>query len=195
MAKGRASSVAKMPDALARGKNIYPIIPYRSRLALSADGAANNSEETVDFDLQFENNEVIDIFDVVMMYDMEFDNLADGLNNIASFLALLEDPDRVSTTDISTENFFETDPSLVVWDIYNIITDFDTSGMALSEGGARHHFKLPQPYTVARNVKWIAQADWTEADVVVCTISCEIWGRRRVASDAEFKNIIYRQRF
>lgn len=189
-----AAAAPQIPDLFSRGKNVYPIIPYRARLAASAAGAANNEREIVDFDLQFEDNEVMDIVGVEVNYEHVYDDIT-AFNSFIALLALLEDPDLPATTDIGTEAFFETNASLVWFNESGVMTDLATSGMAAVPITDYAKFMFPQPYTVARNVSWIIQASGTENDVIVITTHATIWGRRRIASDEEFKNIIYRQRF
>ena len=159
-------------------------------------GAANNEREVIDFDLQFENNEVMDIWGVEYNTYCDLTQLA-AFNDQLVTLALFEDPDKLATTDLSLEATFEDDSSLVHyfktgW-AGGLLT---TSGQATVKVTDYLYFQFPQPYTVARNIAVIGEFDGTEGDAnTVWVEHVTIWGRRRIAPDAEFKNIIYRQRF
>lgn len=191
-----AANAAKIPDLFSRGKNVYPIIPYRARFSKNTLAAANNEKETIDFDLQFEDNEVMDL--VALEYQMEIN--ADDFNvatpvDLLIQMGVFEDPDKVATTDLSAEAVFEDDPSLVHWAEFGIVQDVVTSGMAALRTTDYQQFTFPQPYTVARNIAAIMQLDGLNPNSDFARCHLTVWGRRRIASDAEFKNIIYRQRF
>lgn len=186
-AKGKS-----MPGALAQGSKIYPIVPYRALVSLTA--VATNEREVLDFDLQFENNEVMDIFSLEYLFSIDFDDV-DAYNELNLNVALFDDPDKDSATDIDSETVFEDDASLIHYMQHQVVCDLATSGMALAVVSGHYPFTFPQPYTVGRNVCMIADWEGTEAGVKNPECKFTLWGRRRVASDSEFKNIIYRQRF
>lgn len=183
-----------MPGALSQGKNVYPIIGYRARLANTAVAAANNEREVIDFDLEFEDNEVMDIWAVEYQTNYAPDAI-DAFDDLDLLLGVFENPDIVAATDLSLEATFEDESSLVHFWKTGFLGSFTTSGMTSTISTAQYSFQFPQPYTVARNIALITQMDGTEGTTVALTTHATVWGRRRKAPDSEFKNIIYRQRF
>lgn len=168
--------------------------------------SANNDGETVDLDLQFEDNEVMDIWQIDLFLELEPEDGVFTLDVVRCAVALFEDPDKADTTDIqgtlaartAAQNTIENDSSLVKYFQHTFICrEGATVTDAFGHITERMQFQFPQPYTVARNLKWILQANaiLTASDLDAINLYAEIWGRRRNASDAEFKNIIYRQRF
>jgi len=167
-------------------------------LAIVTFGAANNDGEVIDLDLQFEDNEVLDVWS--MQSDITF--LADEAPDAAALgiweVALFEDPDKADTTDLSVAATVEDDTSLIHIEEGRAEMFFTTAAgfqMAAAEVSVNRYFVFPQPYTVARNIKLIMQIAGTQGDITAMRALVTVWGRRRNASDAEFKNIVYRQRF
>ena len=163
----------------------------------------------MDLDLQFEDNEVFDIWAVKVSIEVE-PTAATAVRAclLRMVAALYEDPDKATTTDLVPVDGSGTgqpaanyqDDSSLLYNFRSTLnsqegattTNEDSSDLLMTE-----YFVFPQPYTVARNVKWIleALAEITTTDLDAVNLYAEIWGRRRNASDAEFKNVIYRQRF
>lgn len=210
----RKKGMPPIPNALSQAKDVFPITVLRNFLAIPIAAetsltAANNDGEVVDLDLQFEDNEVFDIWAVKVGIEIE-PTAATAVKAclLRCSAALYEDPDKADTTDLVPVDGsltgvpaanYQDDSSL----LYNArktfilqegatTTNEDSGDLYFTE-----YFVFPQPYTVGRNVKWIleALADITTTDLDAVNLFAEIWGRRRNATDAEFKNIIYRQRF
>jgi len=206
---------------LQTGKGIYPIIPYRARIDRAGNATvlnAFNNGFQVEFDLQFEDNEVMDIFAVEWAHNTCIVAIA-TVTDMTVFLAswLLENPelavdDFLEVVDATgtypnsgaaTTSEFVTNSALVHYKetVFSQTVDDQgsTDGRAfVTKTSDREMFTFPQPYTVARNVLVNSRAslDTDEDEVLVSyRVDCTIWGRRRKAADSEFKNIIYRQRF
>jgi len=201
-----------IPPALSQGKNVFPMVPMRNFLSIpltteTSLTSANNDGEVVDLDLQFEDNEVMDLWQIDLYLELEPEDNVFTLDLVRLAVALFEDPDKADNTDIqptdgsqtgAAANTIENDSSLVkyfqhAWSIREGATITDVQGH-LTE---RMQFVFPQPYTVARNVKWIMQANaiLTASDFDAINCYAELWGRRRNAAQDEFINIVYRQRF
>lgn len=194
MAK-RSRGMKSIPPALSQGKNVFPITPIRARLAVSSVGAANNEREVLDLELQFEDNEVMDIWGIEVEYTFDFAAVS-AFNDLLARTGLFEDPDKLATTDLSLEATFEEDTSLIWYGQHGIVGGLlTTSGQTIVVPTEKREFWFPQPYTVARNICLIGQFEGTNGNSVVMVQNCTVWGRRRNASDSEFKNIVYRQRF
>jgi len=148
----------------------------------------------------------MDIWQLDLFLELEPEDGVFSLDVVRIAVALFEDPDKADTTDIqgtlaartAAENTIENDASLIkyfqnTWVIREGATITDAFGKITE----RFQFLFPQPYSVARNLKWILQANaiLTASDLDAINLYAEIWGRRRNAPDSEFKNIIYRQRF
>jgi hypothetical protein len=198
-------SKKSMPGALAQGKGIYPIIPYRCVLGCAAVGAANNEREILDFDLLFENNEVMDIWKIDYQHSVALEDQDYGAADIYSRFdirtGVFEDPEKPVATDLSTEAVIEDDSSLVdiAQTVINVEGEVQGTPANFAMFAPRLSEKLvtnfPQPYTVARNLAVILQWEGTEGGAHQVGSIVTVWGRRRKAHDSEFKNIIYRQRF
>lgn len=187
-----------IPSALSLGAGIYPITPLRQVLATTTFGAAgaNNDGEVFELDLQFEDNEVCDIFMMDSHINAALDTAPDAVTELLWELALFEDPDKPDTTDLSVAATIENDSSLVHIEEGRFDMLFTTAaGFQFPFNSVNRRFLFPQPWTVARNVKVILQAVGTDSDITAVRAVVELWIRRRKASDAEFKNVIYRQRF
>lgn len=211
-----ATSGRSIPGNLRQGSGIYPIIPYRVRLQRVDDTNLSTLNTAVlDFDLQFEDNEVMDI--IAIESEVNVTDLAIGEQDaqivdeaIAVWLMenpeltavnVLEDP-YVGDGNLNTSQFSTN--SALIWyheeDYY-----FDMPAAAVGSLTSYVHgslsryrcFTLPQPYTVARNVLVGAKhlADGETGDIDGYRINFTIWGRRRKAAVSEFQNIVYRQRF
>lgn len=202
------------------GKGIYPIIPYRARIDRAGNATvlnALNNGFQVEFDLQFEDNEVMDIFAIEWAHNAIIE-LGAAASDLPMFLAswLLENPE-LAVDDIlevvdaagvypnsgaSLTSEFVTNSALVHYKETVFSESADTvagdARSVLAKTSDREMFVLPQPYTVARNVLVNARSsqDTDEVERMLSyRVDCTIWGRRRKAADSEFKNIIYRQRF
>lgn len=164
-------------------------------MAVTAVAAANNEREVLDFDLQFEDNEVLDIWSIEHKLSLGIATITAD-TDLDFLLGVFEDPDKAVATDLSLEATFEDDSSLIWFDKNSLHREFVTAA-AISDmlSSFSNYFVFPQPYTVARNIAIILQMDGTEGDAIDPVSHVTVWGRRRNASDAEFKNIIYRQRF
>lgn len=212
-----------MPNNLAQGRGIYPIIPYRSQLGKvgSLDGAGGGvaavitiDSNVVDFDLQFEDNEVMDIVCIeseVTVTDFELlQTSADNDQNLMLAQWLMENPELTATdvlgsvtTQPAETDEFMTNSALVWYHEEQYAVYEGTAGTAASIAIAiamqtkYRKFDFPQPYTVARNVlhtmKGFLINDASRLNGY--RMNMTIWGRRRKAADGEFKNIMYRQRF
>lgn len=200
----RKRGMKSIPNALSQGKDVFPITAFRNKLQIAIGDAvtdltsANNAGEEVDLDLQFEDNEVLDVWQVHLIMTAT-NRAADVVSNgsIEMCAALLEDPDKANTTDIVAENFVENDSSLLYLTCERMFFEQAAVGQIAFSLTREKVYSFVQPYTVARNVKWILQSNAVIAADEFDSIDliATIWGRRRNASDAEFKNIIYRQRF
>jgi len=183
---------------------VFPMVPIRNFLQIPiadadvAKTAANNDGEVVDLDLQFEDNEVMDLWYLDFHLSLQDDDGNYALDRFDLAVGLFEDPDKADTTDLSVENTIENDSSLIyLYQDNKTVRQGATITDCLYRFTDHVMFQFPQPYTVARNVKWILQAiaTLTADDFDSIDLTATIWGRRRNASDAEFKNIVYRQRF
>lgn len=171
--------------------------PFRAHLAVTDfSGTGTGSErEILTLDLQFEDNEVLDV--IAVQCDLLMNEPTISTDSFLKWaVGLFENPDQTTTTDIMAEAEFETDTALIHAElgIYNV--DFGSAvGINSIESDWHRYFIFPQPYTVARNIAVILEGQGTEGDAKTLEAYVTMWGRRRNAQDAEFKNIIYRQRF
>lgn len=198
---------SKIPALFDTGRDIYPIIPYRTKVVEGTLGTINN--RVVDFDLQFEDNEVMDLVAIesTMYMTLEIpDTEAENEASLTMSASLLEDPDpqavdilgNPATEDTDGGNEFEDNASLIWHHEFNLEVIENAADVSSNAYKTTDHkyFVFPQPYTVARNVQWELNGNSQDTDRAdSCVYLCTLWGRRRKASDAEFKNIIYRQRF
>jgi len=186
-----------MPGYFATGAGIYPIIPYRVLNRIDTFAAASNEREIMDFDLEFENNEVMDIVMIHILFEWDLAASMAVDTDLTVLLGVFEDPDKATVTDIDTEALFEDDASLLFMEQSGRHYDFVAAGVSTTSPPIveSRQFLFPQPYTVARNLAIILQGNGSEGDATAVDVRTTIWGRRRRASDSEFKNIIYRQRF
>lgn len=163
---------------------------------MSTPAAASNARDVIELNLQFEDNEVLDVIAVHVLTEFNLTQELATDTDLTAYIALFEDPDKALATDLSLEATFEDDNSLIYFSQSSVGYDFgDNTSQTIWDSGRESYFVFPQPYTVARNLALISQMDGTEGDAAVITNRVTIWGRRRNASDVEFKNIIYRQRF
>jgi len=204
MAKKYSSRIPSLYDT---DKGVYPIIPYRTKLVEGTLGTINN--RVVDFDLQFEDNEVMDLVAIesTMYMTIEVpDTEAENESSLTMSASLLEDPDPVNvdilgnpaTEDLDGGNEFEDNASLIWHHEFNLESVENAADVSstLYKTTDHKYFMFPQPYAVARNVQWEFNGNSQDTDRAdSCIYLMTIWGRRRKAGDAEFKNIIYRQRF
>lgn len=183
-----------IPNALSQGKSVFPITTFRALLQPTTQGT--NVEQVIDLDLQFEDNEVLDVWSMKVDASMLQDTAADAASELEWAVALFEDPDKALATNIFSEETFEDDSSLIHHEAGVFYVNFTTAaGFEIGNLCDSRYFVFPQPYTVARNLKVIAGMLGTQTDLLSMSDYVTIWGRRRNANDAEFKNIIYRQRF
>ena len=154
--------------------------------------------EEVQLDLDFEEKEVFDVMglDINFLYNIG-DVTADDEANVT--LALTSDPDKATTTLIQTEAIFQDDDSFIHYAFSKKHLQFeDATGISLFTQADNYQYVFLQPYTVARNVKWILAGTFGAAFVVSTlgpAVAVTLWGRRRNAQEAEFMNIVYRERF
>lgn len=201
MAKRRSTKM--IPPDYSIGKDVFPVIPIRTFMTQSAviqtseaTIVAGNVGQEVELDLDFESNEVFDVLAVEVDYTMNVGaNASTNPANMTGVVALTDDPDKATETPIHTEDTFEGDQSFVWFKTY--FADYGTAVDSTDRmiGQTYNYFIFEQPWTVARNLKWIMATFATAADDFGGTARITIWGRRRNASDSEFKSIIYRQRF
>ena len=183
-----------IPPLYSQAKDVFPVTRFASQLQVTTLGT--NDEEVVALDLQFEDNEVLDIIACQVYVEVDVDVVESAENEARICVALFEDPDKALATDTLSEAVFEDDSSLIYTfdELFKLF--FGTVAAVDMQWNSRNdYFMFPQPYTVARNVKWILRATGVDADIDAVNARATIWGRRRNAADAEFKNIIYRQRF
>lgn len=177
------------------------------------DATADGVERDVDLDLQFEDNEVLDVIGLEVILTTEYaSTIVTDDTNMA--ICLSENPDEndelqiFPTTAAGVIDFtgaagttfpeFENNSGILWYMIRRLQAQVMTTsgGPTVFEMSRYFQFTFPQPYTVARNLKWILrQVESVDDAAVACAMYATIWGRRRNAPDAEFKNIIYRQRF
>lgn len=193
----RKRGTKNIPAPYSQGKDVFPIVPFRVQIEPTTAGTSEG--QTVALDLDFEENEVLDIMLVeTEIIPVNF-TAGDGGQRICA--ALLEDPDLAVTTDVIAEAFFETNDSVVYYHEDHISAlEVTAAGEMVVWPALRKNLKFAadlQPYTVARDLLWIVRFEEDAANVPFgqYKFNLTIWGRRRNASDAEFKNIIYRQRF
>lgn len=215
MASYKRKGKAKMiPQPYSIADNVFPVVPFRTQFGTGIVAAANmagiaapidttsativagNVGQEVELDLDFESNEVFDVMGIELSVDF-VTNLAFFTNQeiFRYAMGLTDDPDKATATDILLETTFETDESFIwlkygTWEYGSAV---DTSAALKTCDDDR--FNFIQPWTVARNLKWIFESSATNAGDVTSVGRVVIWGRRRNASDSEFKSIIYRQRF
>src|SRR3990172_5998661 len=105
MCATRRKGMKSIPNALSQAKNVFPITSFRARLANQVVAAANNEREIIATDLQFEDNEVLDIWGVEYNTYCDLTQLA-AFNDQLLTIAVYEDPDKPATTDLSLEATF-----------------------------------------------------------------------------------------
>lgn len=170
------------------------MVPIRSFLDAVTQGT--EVADVIDLDLQFEDNEVFDLFSMKVDMIMFQDTAADAVSELQYGIGLFDDPNKETLTNIFDTTVFETDASLIHHETGIAAVNFTTAaGFVISRLTDSRVWHFPQPWTVARNMKLIAAILGTQADLLNMNFYTTLWGRRRNAPDAEFKNIIYRQRF
>jgi len=195
----KKSSSKMIPPDYSIGKNVFPVVPFRTQLQVLSAGINTNVAQDVELDLDFESNEVFDVLAIDTLINVK-PNLTAGDFNEEMNLALTDDPDKPATTRIDEditantgEATFEGDESFVYYH------DFEWSQQAttdtMTQTTSQKVFIFEQPWTVSRNIRWIFSCRGTAAGLISTTARIQLWGRRRNASDTEFKAIIYRQRF
>lgn len=212
MAKRRTSK--QIPPPYSIGKDVFPIVPFRVQFGtgITATGTvagissaiqtndasivAGNIAADVDLDLDFESNEVFDVMSIIVDVDPSFATTFEAdTTDIQFILALTDDPDKAVTTGLHLETVFETDESFV-WYCSGKYDSLSGSANPVALLTNYHReYTFIQPWTVARNLRWIYSSFSTAAADMVSQVRIQLWGRRRNASDTEFKAIIYRQRF
>jgi len=191
----RKRGMRNIPDVLSQARHIFPLVPFRV-LIPDIQTSGTFVGEVVDLDLQFEDNEVLDVYS--MQVDFNLDTVQDAVDALSQWgVGLFEDPDKASNTNLLTNDNWETDNSLVHAEMGSVGMAVVGTATAINYVEAPHRYKLfEQPYTVGRNLKVIAGfTDIVGAMIADMDCYVQLWGRRRNADDAEFKNIIYRQRF
>jgi hypothetical protein len=183
--KSRSTS----PYSKVMGRGVYPVIPVRSQFQAETD--ITPVYEEVNLDLQHEINEVFETWIDPTAYD---GTVATGGCDV--HVGLL---DNVSSTiAIQTEAVFETAPELVYYDMASWKHHLGTNvGESLTKTSAYHCRKYDEPFTVARNLLWtivgVQSTDFFTSAQLMCRAI--IWGRKRRASESEFNDILYRERF
>lgn len=203
-----------IPDPYSIGNNVFPVVPFRTQFgdiaALQAVGSqipsaidttlltqnAGNVGQEVELDLDFESNEVFDVMIVQVEIEAQVAlAFATGEKVLRYCLALTDDPDKANTTQIATEAIFEGDESFV-WYTNGLLQSLNEAALTEAINPIqRTEYRFVQPWTVARNLKWIYSSFSPAAGDFFSMVRIQLWGRRRNASDTEFKSIIYRQRF
>lgn len=178
---------------------MFPIVPFRTQLDVTTIGT--NVGQEVELNLDFDYRQVFDVMMIQVMVYNEPAVLGVYVSSVQkNQLALFDDPNKATTTDISFdtaantgEATFENDQSLVYI--------FDTGGWMESVEQASDNvrntiFIFEQPWVVARNLKWVASNKQTTAASVARSLyRATLWGRRRRATEKEFYSIVQRQRF
>lgn len=182
------------PYSKVMSPKVFPVVPLRTALDTAADDTPVYEE--VELNLQFENNEVFDIMKVETWLSMTTVPANPANGGLDGHVGLLDNPSSIANLD--TDVTFETIPELFYYAKMSW-TFFEDAAPA-----SHQHFKhdvyhvnvYTEPFTVARNVRWTLTVN-PSADFFGYAMSLRgiIWGRRRKASDAEFKDIIYRERF
>lgn len=204
---------SQMPGLYSQGKNVFPITPFRTYLVEDYDSTEGDESAVVDLDLQFEDNEVFDIISLHVILSTECASTI-AVDDMNQAIMLSENPDESSTfqlfpttaagvvdfTGAAGTDFpnFETNSAIIWYQIRRMqgVALVTSGGPFVYEMTKEYMYKFDQPYTVARNLKWIMRTIETVDDAAISAAAyCTVWGRRRNAPDAEFKNIIYRQRF
>jgi len=196
-------STKMIPPDYSIGKNVFPVIPLRTRIGgagvIDTDQAsivAGNVLQQLELDLDFESNEVFDV--LAIQFDQRFQpGIVPGTNIsvMRSVVALTDDPDKAVTTPIYLEDVFEGDDSFVWYKHTSKRTTTAVDVATIDDTVFYEYFIFEQPWTVARNMAWICCQFSTAAGDFITENNLTVWGRRRNASDDEFKSIIYRQRF
>jgi len=189
-----------IPSDYAQGGGIFPIVPFKTQLQTLIAGVATNQGQEVELNLDFDYRQVFDIMMIksTILIDPPT-TLVDGSVEVS--VALTDDPNKATATDISTDVTANTGEATFENDQSFFYTHDYTCGMIVGESALnpctdRQIFVFEQPWIVARNIKWIQQTDLsTAASFVSVTSRLEIWGRRRRASEKEFYSIVQRQRF
>lgn len=184
------------PYSRVTAPNVYPVVPIKNVLATAANSTPVYEE--VELNLQFEVNEVFDIMKIESwILPAAYDGaIASGTADC--HMALLDS--TLSTENVDTDATFEAMDDLI---FYAEETYIHTQGAAAAlimhpwMAASRHLEFYTEPFTVARNVLWTIVLNQSTAFFTgnIITGRVIIWGRRRRASDSEFKDIIYRERF
>jgi len=208
----RKKGMRSIPGMLSQAKDVFPVTSFRTYLASDFDATADGVERTVELDLQFEDNEVLDVIALEVILGIEYaSTIVTDDTNMA--IGLFENPDEddevqlfptvaatgvIDFTEAGTFPEFEDNNSLLWYMIQRMQAQVQTTsgGPTVFDMTKYYQFTFPQPYTVGRDLKWILrQVESVDDAAIAASMYATIWGRRRNAQDAEFKNIVYRQRF
>ena len=89
----RKKGIAAIPPLYSQSKNVFPVTSFRSYLASDFDATADGLERDVDLDLQFEDNEVLDVVSIELILSIEM-AAAMATDDMNVAVALFENPDE-----------------------------------------------------------------------------------------------------
>ncbi len=178
------------------GMQSFPVQCFRNSVSTAASGTP--VYDPVDFDLQYEANEVMRLLCLEMWLsnsDAIDDPPTDGVTRVRG--ALLDDPN--ATISIQTASEFDSRPEIVdyteaVWAHQVDAAPTDKIFQQMS-----HYKQLVFPgggLLVGRNMQYTAVVVETASGVGLSwELRTQLWCRRERVSDAMFKQIMYGVRF
>lgn len=176
--------------------NVYPVVPLRNEVITVTD-AVPVSEE-IDLALDFTENMVYDIMEVETWIDpVAVDVTVATGGSVDIDFALLDNP--ASVANLGTPAVFETAPEVIYYAhaTWLFAKDAVPTSHSLVRADMYHTHKFDEPFTVARNllISLVANTGGGLMFANAFTGRMIVWGRKRKASDKEFKDILYRQRY
>lgn len=180
------------PYSLVTSRLVGPVIPIRSQLVTATSGTVVTEE--VALNLQ-RDREVFDLMRVESYFDpTAYDStVADGNCDIE--LGLYSNPQNPA--NLVTEANWQEDPELVYYDHATFNHELMTAvGTELRKTSSYKAFEFKEPFTVSRNFLWAIVMTQTTAFFTSAAVTLRgiVWGRRRIAAEGEFYDIMQRER-
>lgn len=188
--------MAKKKSRFRFGMQKFPVQVFRNSLSTVADGTP--VYDPVDFDLQYEANEVMRILKLEMWISNSNaieDPPSDGVTRVRA--ALLDDPQAV--IDIATATEFDSRPEIVDYSeaIWSVQVDAAPTNKVLLNTSLYKNTEFPdEGILVGRNMQYTIVVDETASMFgLAWELRTQLWCRRERVSDAMFKQIMYGVRF
>ena len=173
------------------GMQKFPVVTLRNSVSTAADGTP--VYDPVDFDLQYENNEVARLYKLKMWLSNSNaidDPPSDGVTRVRA--ALLDDPNAV--IDIATATEFDSRPEIVAYHevVWSCQSDAAPATKVLLDTSARMELDFPDGgMLLGRNAQFTVVVDETASMFgLAWELRTELWFKKERVSDAMFKQIM-----